>query len=85
MTHLLRLSLKHGPPGDGAPYPFSVPQIRTLPQIDVNMPVTFFVGENGSGEVHDVRRDRGLGRVRVHRHAVPRFLGAARGDSASRT
>lgn len=50
MPHLLRLSLKHGPPGDGAPYPFSVPQIRTLPQLDVNVPVTFFVGENGSGK-----------------------------------
>jgi predicted ATPase len=50
MPHLLRLSLKQGPPEVGAPYPFSVPQIRTLPQIDVNVPVTFLVGENGSGK-----------------------------------
>jgi predicted ATPase len=50
MPHLLRLSLKHGPPEDGAPYPFSVPQIRELPVLDVNVPVTFFVGENGSGK-----------------------------------
>jgi len=27
-----------------------VPQIRTLPQIDLNRGVTFFVGENGSGK-----------------------------------
>jgi predicted ATPase len=27
-----------------------VTQIRTLPLLDVNAPVTFFVGENGSGE-----------------------------------
>ena len=50
MPHLLRLSLKHGPPDDGAPYPFSVPQIRSLPVLDVNVPVAFFVGENGSGK-----------------------------------
>jgi predicted ATPase len=46
----MRLSLKNGPPDDEAPYPFSVPQIRTLPLIDVNVPVTFFVGENGAGK-----------------------------------
>jgi predicted ATPase len=50
MPHLLRLSLKHRPPQEGAPYPFSVPQIQTLPQLDVDVPVTFFVGENGSGK-----------------------------------
>jgi len=49
MPHLLRFSLK-APPSEGAPYPFSVPQIRTLPQLDVNIGVTFFVGENGSGK-----------------------------------
>jgi predicted ATPase len=46
MPHLLRLALKHTPPAD-APYPFSVPQIRSLPQLDVNVPVTFFVGKSG--------------------------------------
>jgi len=49
MPHLVRISLKHSSP-EGAPYPFSVPQIRTLPQLDVNTGVTFFVGENGSGK-----------------------------------
>jgi predicted ATPase len=50
MPHLLRVSLKHAPPVEGSPYPFSVPQVRTLPQLDVNTPVTFLVGENGSGK-----------------------------------
>jgi predicted ATPase len=49
MPHLLRLSFKHGPPEDDAPFPFSVPQIRTLPTLDMDVPVTFFVGENGAG------------------------------------
>ncbi len=49
MPHLLRLALKHAP-ADDEPYPFWVPQIRSLPQLDVNVPVTFFVGENGSGK-----------------------------------
>src|SRR5277367_2841179 len=49
MPHLIRLSLKV-PPSEGAPYPFSVPQVRTLPELDVNRGVTFFVGENGSGK-----------------------------------
>ncbi len=49
MPNLLRLAFKHAPP-DNAPYPFSVPQIRALPEVDLNVPVTFFVGENGSGK-----------------------------------
>ena len=49
MPHLVRISLKHAAP-EGAGYPFSVPQIRTLPQLDLNTGVTFFVGENGSGK-----------------------------------
>jgi predicted ATPase len=49
MPHLLRLSLKVPTP-EAAPYPFSVPQVRMLPQLDVNTGVTFFVGENGSGK-----------------------------------
>jgi predicted ATPase len=50
MPHLLRIHWKHAAPEDGAPYPFSVPQIRTLPLLDLNVSVTFFVGENGSGK-----------------------------------
>ena len=51
MPHLLRLSLKHPPPdGEDVAYPFSVQQIRALPQLDLNVGITFFVGENGSGK-----------------------------------
>jgi predicted ATPase len=49
MPHLVRISLKDLA-SEGAPYPFSVPQIRVLPLLDVNTGVTFFVGENGSGK-----------------------------------
>lgn len=33
-----------------AGFPFSVPAISTLPTIEFDAPVTFFVGENGSGK-----------------------------------
>jgi predicted ATPase len=51
MPHLLRLSVKHPPPdGEDVTYPFSVPQIRAIRQLDLNVAVTCFVGENGSGK-----------------------------------
>jgi predicted ATPase len=51
MPHLLRLSMKHPPPdGEDVAYPFCVPQIRALSQLDLNVAVTCFVGENGSGK-----------------------------------
>ena len=31
-------------------FPFSVPAIRSLPLLDVDTPITIFVGENGSGK-----------------------------------
>jgi predicted ATPase len=31
-------------------YPFSVPALRQLDELDINQSVTFFVGENGSGK-----------------------------------
>ncbi|QXE02308.1 AAA family ATPase [Terribacillus sp. DMT04] len=31
-------------------YPFSIPAIRQLDELDINQSVTFFVGENGSGK-----------------------------------
>lgn len=49
MGTLLRLAFKQ-PPGDDEPFPFSVPTIRTLPPLDLSAPVTFFVGENGTGK-----------------------------------
>jgi predicted ATPase len=38
------------PPGRAAMFPFTVPAVRTLEQVDLSFPVTFFVGENGSGK-----------------------------------
>ncbi len=37
-------------PEDAAPFPFSVPAVRTLKTIEFPTPVTFFVGANGSGK-----------------------------------
>ncbi len=36
--------------GAGAAYPFSLPALRGLGSLDLAAPVTFFVGENGSGK-----------------------------------
>ena len=36
--------------GDEGRFPFSVPAIRSLEALDLAAPVTFFVGENGSGK-----------------------------------
>jgi predicted ATPase len=37
--------------GDSATYPFSIPAVQTIEDIDFTLsPVTFFVGENGSGK-----------------------------------
>jgi predicted ATPase len=47
MTHLRSLTIgKHAPDA----FPFSVPAIRTLPELSFETAVTFFVGENGSGK-----------------------------------
>jgi predicted ATPase len=37
-------------PADGAAFPFSVPSVRELGTLEFPTPVTFFVGENGSGK-----------------------------------
>jgi predicted ATPase len=46
--YLVRLQLKEGA-ADGGEYPFSLPLIRCL-DIEFTSPVTFFVGENGTGK-----------------------------------
>jgi predicted ATPase len=46
--YLVRLQLKEGA-ADGGAYPFSLPLIRSL-DIEFTSPVTFFVGENGTGK-----------------------------------
>jgi predicted ATPase len=54
MPQLLHLSWKYPPPppGAGGPaeFPFSVPAIRTMDELELDAPVTLFVGENGSGK-----------------------------------
>ncbi|MDQ8165283.1 MAG: AAA family ATPase [Gemmatimonadota bacterium] len=37
-------------PEEAAPFPFSVPAVRTLPVMAFPTPITFFVGANGSGK-----------------------------------
>jgi predicted ATPase len=46
--YLVRLQLKEGA-ADGCEHPFSLPLIRCL-DIEFTSPVTFFVGENGTGK-----------------------------------
>lgn len=47
MTHLRSVALaKRG----GDEFPFSVPAIRALPELSFDTPVSFFVGENGTGK-----------------------------------
>jgi predicted ATPase len=55
VPHLLQVARKPAARlDDDAPavdaFPFSVPTIRTLVALDVGHPVTFFVGENGTGK-----------------------------------
>jgi len=47
MPHLRSLTIAKTP---HAGFPFSVPVIRTLPELSFDTAVTFFVGENGSGK-----------------------------------
>lgn len=47
MAHLRSVAIKKQ---SSNAFPFSVPAIRTLPELSFDTPVTFFVGENGSGK-----------------------------------
>src|SRR3954465_13545969 len=50
MPHLLRIR-KPSPRGEeGERFPFTVPVVRALDELSLDAPVTFFVGENGSGK-----------------------------------
>jgi len=46
------VALRYGAPeeGGGAAFPFSVPAIATLTELELTTPVTLLVGENGSGK-----------------------------------
>ena len=50
LTHIRTLEKKHGKGAADDRFPFNVPAIRSLTQLDLSAPVTFFVGENGSGK-----------------------------------
>jgi predicted ATPase len=61
--YLVRLQLKEGA-ADGCEYPFSLPLIRCL-DIEFTSPVTFFVGENGTGKSTVVEAIAALCRIPV--------------------
>lgn len=46
---LKRITIEHKGPSKGA-YPFTIPSIKNLKQLELKGNVTFFVGENGSGK-----------------------------------
>ncbi len=50
MIHLQSVSLNRVPPAEAGQFPFTVPIIRSLPMLNFTTPVTFLVGENGSGK-----------------------------------
>ena len=50
MLHLLRIRRRGRVPEGGAAFPFSVPVVRATEVLEFSAPVTFFVGENGSGK-----------------------------------
>lgn len=43
-------SIKFTPPADSKKYPFSIPAVKDISKIQFNRPVTFLVGENGTGK-----------------------------------
>ena len=47
---LIRVALKEPPAGAAEAFPFTVPSLRGLGTIELTSPVTFLVGENGSGK-----------------------------------
>lgn len=48
--YIQQLSLKADPTRDEQVYPFNVASLRNLNSIEFNHPVTFIIGENGSGK-----------------------------------
>src|SRR5215217_2943510 len=52
MPHLASVARKPRSSDNGSDnvFPFSVPTVRSLTALDLRAPVTFFVGENGSGK-----------------------------------
>ncbi|MBI1299031.1 AAA family ATPase [bacterium] len=50
MIHLESVEMRKSFPGKEAGFPFSVPSLASLQEIRFESPVTFLVGENGSGK-----------------------------------
>lgn len=50
MPHLLSINLREIPERIRGGYPFNLPLLRGLEEMRFNAPVTFFVGENGTGK-----------------------------------
>lgn len=48
--HLRSIELRAWPERLDGSFPFNVPALRSLGRLDLNAPVTFLVGENGSGK-----------------------------------
>jgi len=48
--HLRAITRKPAPAGQEDRFPFSVPVVRALAELSLDAPVTFLVGENGSGK-----------------------------------
>ncbi len=77
-------SVTFNPPGDSVAeqrYPFSVPAVRARPTLAFGAPVTFFVGENGSGKstwLEGIAAAAGLPAVGSDDVARDATLGAAR-------
>ncbi|HUC96704.1 MAG TPA: AAA family ATPase [Candidatus Saccharimonadales bacterium] len=50
MDNLFIRSIKYTPPTDTKEYPFSIPAVKDIGKIILTQPVTFLVGENGTGK-----------------------------------
>lgn len=50
MNELFIRSIKNGKVADNTIYPFSIPAIKNIEEVTFTKPVTFFVGENGTGK-----------------------------------
>jgi predicted ATPase len=50
VIHLASVRYRGAPKGEGDTFPFSVAAVQTMTEIEFTVPVTFFVGENGTGK-----------------------------------
>jgi len=50
MIHLKHVAVRQGSTQDHTPFPFNLPVVQSLSELTFSSPVTFFVGENGSGK-----------------------------------